>query len=268
MCVCGCATHYEARSPLHGLVGAVLLRPEPIEHALGLLRIASHCTRRVRERPHTQHRTRHKSTLFLGLFFFFLFFFSSLSSLFARSLTLCFRCRLSQTNRAGRDDVCAEARVEEEAALRSARLQPRHVLCVPRAASHIPTDFFFFFFFLIITFFSYFFYIVPLDSPDITDQIIAMGYPSEKVEALYRNPYKGLTPPKRTIRYFVVGFFLFPLSSHQTRTFQRSTRSSKSSTKTSTKSTICAPSASTRPTSSTTASSAFRSTTTTRRRLS
>lgn len=29
------------------------------------------------------------------------------------------------------------------------------------------------------------------DGADITDQIIAMGYPSEKVEALYRNPYKG-----------------------------------------------------------------------------
>ena len=25
---------------------------------------------------------------------------------------------------------------------------------------------------------------------DITDQIIAMGYPSEKIEAMYRNPYK------------------------------------------------------------------------------
>ena len=45
-------------------------------------------------------------------------------------------------------------------------------------------------------FFSHFFFFLCVLTgiravADITDQIIAMGYPSEKVEALYRNPYKG-----------------------------------------------------------------------------
>jgi hypothetical protein len=53
-----------------------------------------------------------------------------------------------------------------------------HFVLLHSTMSPFLTFFFFFFFFF---FFQ-----------DITDQIIAMGYPSEKVEALYRNPYKGM----------------------------------------------------------------------------